>query len=311
MTYLLLAAGLALLVLGGDVLVRGAVALAARLGVSPLLVGLTVVGFGTSTPELVTSIDAALSGAPGIAVGNVIGSNIANVLLILGVGAVIFPIAVSPAAFRRDGAAVVLASLAATAVLLIGTISRPAGLLLFAGLAVYIFVAYRLERAADGPVEETAPPAPAGALWRPALLTLVGIAITIAGARMLVSSATTLALAWGVSEAVIGLTIVAVGTSLPELVTGIVAALRRQGDIAFGNVVGSNIYNLLGILGLTALVQPVAVPPEIASFDIWVMLAVTAAFALAAVTGWRISRREGALMLAAYAGYLGWLAFTS
>lgn len=307
MTYILLAVGFALLILGGDVLVRGAVTLAERLGVSPLLVGLTVVGFGTSTPELVTSLDAALSGAPGIAVGNVIGSNTANILLILGAGALIFPVAVSPTAFRRDGAMVALASLAAAGVLLTGTVSRPAGALLLAGLVGYVVIAYRLERGPVAAPDSDTFPAPTGNLWRPALLTLVGIAITIAGARLLVSSATTLAQAWGVSETVIGLTIVAVGTSLPELVTGLVAALRRQGDIAFGNVVGSNIYNILGILGITALVKPIPVPAQIVTFDIWVMLAATAALSLAAVTGWRVSRAEGTAFLVAYAAYTTWL----
>jgi len=310
MTYLMLVAGFALLVVGGDVLVRGAVTLAARLGVSPLLVGLTVVGFGTSTPELVTSIDAALSGAPGIAVGNVVGSNIANILLILGLAALIAPVAVEGRAFRRDGSALLLASLAATAVVLSGSLSRPAGLILMAGLVGYVALAYRLEKRPDDAPDRVRRPAARG-LIGPALLALVGIAVTVAGARLLVSAATTLAENWGVSDTLIGLTIVAVGTSLPELVTALVAAVRRQGDIAFGNVVGSNIYNILGILGATALVHPIDVPAQIAAFDIWAMLAATVALIAAAYSGLRVRRIEGGAMLAAYAAYIGWLAATA
>ena len=308
MTYLLLGAGLVLLVLGGDILVRGAVTLATRLGVSPLLVGLTVVGFGTSAPELVTSLDAAFSGAPGIAIGNVVGSNTANILLILGLAAVIAPVAVDPRAFRRDGAALALASLAALAVVAFGYLSRPAGLILLAGLAAYIVIAYRLEKRPDALAVDGNGPAEARGLAGPALLALAGIGVTILGARLLVGAATVLAQSWGVSDTVIGLTVVAVGTSLPELVTAVVAALRRQGDIAFGNVVGSNIYNVLGILGTTALAHPIPVPAEIIAFDIWVMLAATAVMVLAAFTGGRVSRAEGAAMLGAYAAYTGWLA---
>lgn len=310
MTYLLLATGFALLILGGDVLVRGAVSLAQRLGVSPLLVGLTIVGFGTSTPELVTSLDAALSGAPGIAVGNVIGSNIANILLILGVAALLAPVAVDRGAFRRDGGVVALASLVALGVVLSGSVSRLIGVALLVGLVSYVVMAYRLERRAVTANAQVAT-TPRGGYAGPAALTLLGIAVTIAGARLLVASATTLAQAWGVSDTLIGLTIVAVGTSLPELVTAVVAAARRQGDIAFGNVVGSNIYNILGILGITALVRPVPIPAEIAGFDIWVMLAATAALALVAITGWRVNRAEGLALLASYAAYVGWLAATA
>ena len=316
MLYLSLALGLVLLVLGGEALVRGAVALAARLGVSPLLIGLTVVGFGTSTPELVTSLQAAFSGAPGIAVGNVVGSNTANILLILGAAALIAPLAVSKAAFRRDGGALVLATLAAIGVMLTGALSRPAGLVLLGGLAAYLVLAYRSERAApngapDAEGAGAGPDAESSPTGLPLALLYAGggIAVTILGARLLVGGATELATRFGISDAIIGLTLVAVGTSLPELVTAVVASLRRQGDVAFGNVVGSNIYNVLGILGATALVRPIPVPPEIAGFDIWVMAAATVALVGVAVTGWRVARAEGAALLAAYALYVGWLAW--
>lgn len=328
MLWISLVAGLVLLVAGGGALVRGASALAARLGVSPLLIGLTVVGFGTSTPELVTSLQAAFSGAPGIAVGNVVGSNVANVLLILGATAILMPFAVDRRAFRRDGPALAAATLACAGVILWGDLSRPAGLALVAGLILYLGHAYRTERApspvpaaTDGAARAADPAAsdPAGDLSAaapppsmPLPLALAwaagGIASTVLGARLLVGAAIDLATLWGVSEAVIGLTVVAVGTSLPELVTSVMAALRREGAIAFGNVVGSNLYNILGILGITALVHPIPVPAQIAAVDVWVMLAATAALIVVSVSGWRVSRAEGAALLAAYAAYVAWLA---
>ena len=305
--------GLVLLVVGGEALVRGAVALASRLGVSPLLIGLTVVGFGTSTPELVTSLQAAFAGSPGIAVGNVVGSNIANILLILGVGALLMPLAVARGAFLRDGTVLVASTLAALAIVLTGTLSRPAGLVLLLGLVGYLVWAYRSERLAapgsakgDGVVET--PATPETPLPLALLYAVGGIAVTVVGARLLVGGATDLAARFGVSEAVIGLTIVAVGTSLPELVTAVVASVRRQPDVAFGNVVGSNIYNVLGILGVTALVKPVPVPDQIGGFDVWVMVAATVALLAVAITGWRIVRGEGLALLAAYGVYVAWLA---
>ena len=306
MIWLELGFGLALLVGGGEALVRGATALAARLGVSPLLIGLTVVGFGTSTPELVTSLQAAFAGSPGIAVGNVVGSNIANILLILGLAIVLMPLSVNRRSFLRDGTALMIATLACIAVVLTGDLTRPAGALLVLGLVAYVGFAYLSERTLpqDGAVAATPPLG----LGRALLWSLGGIALTVLGARFLVDGATALALLWGVSESVIGLTIVAVGTSLPELVTSVVAAIRRQDDIAFGNVVGSNIYNVFGILGVTAIVRPIPVPTEIVSFDIWVMLGATLALIAVAVTGWRATRLEGVALMAAYALYIGWLA---
>lgn len=310
-----LVGGFVLLLVGGEMLVRGAVSAARRLGVSPLLIGLTLVGFGTSTPELVTSLDAALSGSPGIAVGNVIGSNIANILLILGIAALIKPFAAHPQAFYRDGSMVFLAALACVAVALSGEIGRIAGLGLLGLLIAYTLFTYRTERnrpdaaAADMHASEADVVKPvSGPLWLSLLLVVIGIAATIAGARFLVDAAILLAQQLGISEVLIGLTIVAVGTSLPELATSVIAALRNQADVAFGNVIGSNIYNVTGILGTTALVHPLTVPPQVLSFDLWVMLAATLAMIAATVTGWRLSRIEGALLLCAYAAYLGWLA---
>ena len=313
-TYLMLLAGLGLLILGGELLVRGAVAVATALGVSPLLIGLTRVGVGTSTPELVTSVQAALAGSPGVAVGNVVGSNIANILLILGVAALIRPVAADPRAFRRDGAVLAAATALALGILLSGDLGRPAGALLTALLAGYLVLAYRLERGAAPAVAalsraEAAPPRPG--LLRPAATAAAGLVLVILGAGWLVEAAITLAQGLGVSDTLIGLTLVAVGTSLPELTVTVTAALRGQGAVAFGNIVGSNIYNILGILGVTALVRPIAVPPEIAAFDGWVMAAATLALIVAAATGGRVNRAEGAALLAAYAAYLAWLALTA
>ncbi|WP_085852324.1 calcium/sodium antiporter [Palleronia marisminoris] len=309
MLVLTLILGLVLLVAGGEALVRGAVALANRLGVSPLLIGLTVVGFGTSTPELVTSLQAAFAGAPGLAVGNIVGSNIANILLILGVAAMLSPVAVSRDAFRRDGGALILATVATTVIVVTGVLGRVGGAVLLGGLIAYIVVAYRMDRKTPTPPQdELTIEMP---LWRASLYAVGGIALTILGARFLVSSATEIATAAGVSDTLVGLTIVAVGTSLPELVTAVMAAIRKQGDIAFGNVLGSNIYNVLGILGVTALARPLEVPAEIANFDIWVMGAATLILAAVAITGWKVTRGEGAGLVALYAAYIGWLAATA
>lgn len=305
--------GFVALLVGGEYLVRGAVAIASRLGMSPMVIGLTLVGFGTSTPELLTSLQAAFAGAPGIAVGNVVGSNIANILLILGVAAAITPITVNPEAFRRDGAVLIAASLAGLAIVLTGSLGRGAGAVLLAGLFAYVTLTILFERrrhSAAAALYE----AEAESVEIPGISPLVaafqfagGLAVTLLGARLLVSGAVGLATDLGVSDAVIGLTVVAIGTSMPELVTSIVAARRGHGDVAFGNILGSNIFNILGILGTTALVKPLAVPQVIADFDIWVMLAATALLVATAVSGWRINRTEGAILLGCYIAYLAWL----
>ncbi len=314
---LLLVGGLALLGGGGELLVRGAVRVAERLGVSPLLIGLTLVGFGTSTPELVTSVQASLAGSPGIAVGNVVGSNIANILLILGVAALLCPIAVATSALKRDGVLVLALAVAFAAIGFLLPLDRWLGAAFLAGLAGYLLYAWRQEsRGTDGhcaaqakaeAFEGTHPKLHAGAgagLAGPAALALGGLVLVVLGGRLLVDGAIRLAEGFGVPETVIGLTIVAVGTSLPELVTSVVAAARRQPEVALGNVLGSNIYNVLGILGMTALVSPTVVPAEIARFDSLVMVAVSAALLVVAWTGLRIGRREGAALLAGYVAYV-------
>ena len=321
---LLLIGGLALLITGGELLVRGSVRVAERMGVSPLLIGLTLVGFGTSTPELVTSVQAAIAGSPGIAVGNIVGSNIANILLILGLSAVIFPIAVQGSALKRDGVIVVGAAVLLALVSWTVGLTRVVGVLFVLGLVSYMVYAYLQERTAGAQagdhtaafdkaqalegVDATlhAPKGRAG--WiAPLLMAVGGLAIIIFGGRLLVDGAIQLARVVGLSEAVIGLTVVAVGTSMPEFVTSVMAAIRRQADVALGNVLGSNIYNTLGIGGLTALISPTAVPEQIVRLDNPVMIGVSLLLLLFAATGRRISRREGAVFVTLYVAYVSYL----
>ncbi len=313
MAYVQLFAGLLLLLAGGDVFVRGAVAIARRFAVSPLLIGLTLVGFGTSLPELCASLEAARLGSPGIAIGNVIGSNIANILLILGLSALITPLAVAPGALRRDGPVLIATGVLTIGVCLIGRIDRWWGVLFLSLLLAYLIHAYLSERrhqnalarlhAAEAAQVEPLSVAP----WAMLALTFGGLAGIVFGADLLVEGAITLARAFDVSESVIGLTVVAVGTSLPELTTSLIAALRRHGDVAFGNVVGSNIFNLLGILGATAVFRPIPVPADIMQFDNWIMLAATALLVIFAATRSTVERWEGGVLLAGYLAYLSLL----
>lgn len=304
---ILIVLGLFGLILAGDLLVRGSVAIAWAAGLSPMVIGLTLVGFGTSAPELMTSLQAAAAGSPGIAIGNVIGSNIGNILLILGLAAAMGVILVDRAALRRDGTTLAVASLAVLAVFLTGEMTRGTGVVLFLALAAYLAYTLITERrrtaAAAVYTREAELPAP---LSTPKALvfTVAGLVGTILSAKVLVSGGIGIAQAAGLSESLIGLTLIAVGTSMPELATSVVAMRRGQGDVALGNIIGSNIFNLLGILGITAMVQPLTVPSEIVRFDIWIMLAATAALVVFAVTGARITRREGLVLLVGYAGYL-------
>lgn len=310
MIYLQVAAGLVLLLVGGEYLVRGAVAVARRLGISPLVIGLTLVGFGTSTPELVASLEAALTGVPGVAVGNVVGSNIANILLILGISAVLKPIACDRQAFLRDGTVLVCVSGLGVAACLSAVIGMGWGLFLIALLGAYTGYTYLTERGGMSPeaavhkAEADSVQVPEMPIWKGLTITALGLAGILIGAALLVDGAVVIARAFGVSEAVIGLTLVALGTSLPELATSIMASLRGQADVAFGNVIGSNIFNILGILGVTAIVTPIPVAPEIMAFDVWVMAGVSLLLVAFAVTGWRINRWEGLLFLFGYIAYI-------
>ncbi|RUO29581.1 calcium/sodium antiporter [Aliidiomarina soli] len=312
---LLVAIGVVLLTTGGEALIRGALAVAQRLGVSPLLSGLLIVGFGTSAPELVVSIDAALSERPDIAVGNVVGSNIGNILLILGLCALITPLAVRPLVLRRDAITVVAASI--LFLILVGgsALARWDAAILLIVLLAYLTWAYRTEQLGTAPSaelhraegEEVAS-LPRTVLWMITAIIL-GLLLLIVGSQVLLRGAVGIAESFGVSEAVIGLTLVAVGTSLPELSISVIAAFRRHADVAIGNILGSNIFNLLGILGISALLQPLPVHHRILQFDQWVMLATSLVLLLFLYTGNRLSRLEGGLLLLGYAAYVG-LSFT-
>ena len=297
-------AGLALLLGGGECLVRGAVGLARSLGVPPLVIGLTVVAFGTSAPELVVSLQAALGGHPDIVLGNVVGSNNANILLIAGAAAAIRPVAAGPGAVRRDGAALMAATLAFIGLCLLGELGFGAGLALAAALAAWMALALRSARRRGSEGEDEIEAAPRGAALA-LLLTLAGIAGVLLGARLLIDGAVDVARAAGLSEAVIGLTLIAFGTSLPELAAAGMAALRGHGDIALGNVMGSNLFNMLGIAGVTAMAAPVPVPVELLRLDLWVMLAATLLLLAAMRGGRRIGRLEGGALTGAYALYIG------
>jgi len=328
--------GLVLLVAGGELLVRGAAGLAARIGMSPLVVGLTVVAFATSAPELAVTLGAVLGGEPGLAVGNVVGSNIANVLLILGAAAVILPLLVKVQLVRVD-----IPFMAAFSILFFllasdGGLSRVDGLILFVLLVLYISVAIILSRR-EGQVDDLHGPGAAiatasagrvgrtvgddantmteavqevdakgGSVGRDLVYLLIGVALLVFGANVLVKGATGIATAFGVSELIVGLTVVAIGTSLPELATSIVAVRRGQRDLAVGNVVGSNIFNIGAVAGLAGVISPTGLPvPESAlALDIPLMIAASLVLLPVAFTGSLIARWEGALLLSLYVAYL-------
>jgi cation:H+ antiporter len=312
MTYILLTLGLLLLIVGAELLVRGAVGVAQRFKVSPLLIGVTIVAWGTSSPELVVSVDAAIRGSPGIAVGNAVGSNIFNVLLILGLVAVIRPILCSPQAIYRDGSYALIAALLFILVAwFVGTIATWMGIAMLLILAGMVYLTFRQERvdtaAASAELhrkEAAQVHAIPTALWLNIVFVAAGLATLVFGADFLVQSAIEIARGFGVSETIIGLTLVAAGTSLPELATSAVAAVRRQADVSLGNIIGSNIYNILAILGVAALFGPVPVPPEIVAKDMWIMLAATLLLLPPVFMGYRIGRTYGVFFLCAYVGYV-------
>lgn len=305
-----LLAGIVLLTLGGEGLIRGAVAGAKRLGVSPLFTGLVIVGFGTSSPELVVSIHAAMNQQPDIAIGNVVGSNIGNILLILGLCALICPLTTQPQALKRDGLVMMLATGLFILLAFNGSLGRFDAAVLLASLAAYLVWAYRSESGQHSPSAElhTAEAEEVTQLPSSTMFIVValigGLALLIGGSQLLLYGAVGIAQALGISEAVIGLTIVAIGTSLPELAVSVIAALRRHADVAVGNILGSNIFNLLGILGISASLPPLPLVERMASFDQWVMLGASALLIAFLYTGLRLSRGEGLLLLVGYIAYL-------
>ncbi len=316
MTYLLFIAGLVLLVGGAELLVRGSSRLASAAGISPLVVGLTVVAFGTSSPELAVSLSSALAGRADVAVGNVVGSNIFNVLLILGLSATIGALVVHRSLVRLEVPLMIVVSAVALAMALDGRIGRVDGLILFAGIVVYTGVAIRRSRHESAAVREEyrlefgeAPPPKAGRIALDLVLAGAGLALLVVGSRWLVGAATSIADALGVSPMVVGLTVVAAGTSLPEVATSVLAAFRGERDIAIGNVIGSNLFNLMAVLGISAVVAPggLAVDPALVRFDLPVMLATAVACLPILASGGRIDRWEGALFLAYYVAWTAYL----
>ncbi|MEJ6594475.1 calcium/sodium antiporter [Parasphingorhabdus sp.] len=308
---LLLLAGFVVLIVGGELLVRGAVRVAERAGMSELLIGLTIVGFGTSAPELVASVEAALAGSPGIAWGNVVGSNLANSLLILGTASLILPMVVPRGPLWRDGGLALAVTVVLWLVASITGITVSIGIAFITLLIGYLVYAYWAER--TQPVGASALHEKAQALeisdthlhdvqplWRSILVLIVGIVLIVLGGRWLVEGAVDLARLVGMSEAVIGLTVIAIGTSLPELVTSVVAAYKGASAVALGNVLGSNIFNLLLIGGVTAIIAPGTIPGEITNFGLPALIAASVLLLIFAATGRKITRWEGGILLVIY-----------
>lgn len=309
--WLLSGLGLVILLLAGDSLVKGAVNLSLRVGVPALIVSLTIVAFGTSAPELLISVQAVLEDAPGIALGNVVGSNTANILLVLGVPALLATMHTSECNSRKTYVFMIAASLLFIGLAFRGVFDWVAGIILLAALAFVLGDAFKdayAHRKADKEDEEE----PEGAdpnlpFWRILIFVVLGLVGLPVGADLLVDNATIIARTYGVSDTVIGLTLVAIGTSLPELATTVMAALRRQADVALGNVIGSNMFNLLAIIGVASLVGPIPVDPEFLRFDLWVMLGASILLLPFVFLSIDITRVWGVILTVLYAGYLTYL----
>ncbi len=306
--------GLVTLVIGADVLVRGASRLAVSFGVSPLVVGLTVVAFGTSAPEMAVSVGSAIAGNPDLAIGNVVGSNICNVLLILGISALITPLLVDEQIIRQEIPIMIGVSALLVVMALDGHLGLVESIALFALVIAYtVFLVMQSRRASKNVQDEFETEIPTSTWdrhWAVQIALIVaGLVMLVVGADWLVEAAVAFAHAFGVSDLVVGLTVVAVGTSMPEIATSIVAAMRGQRDIAVGNVVGSNIFNILAVLGASGIASGAGLPVSEAArnFDLWVMLAVAFACLPIMITGREIARWEGGVFLAYYAAYTAWL----
>jgi cation:H+ antiporter len=304
-TLVLFAGGIAMLYIGGEGLVRGAAALGARIGMTPLVVGLTIVAFSTSAPELAISIDAALRGVPGLAIGNVIGSNICNLALILGVTALIRPAYVRAHLVRRDVAALAVSTLLVPIALIDGRLGRLEGSLLVAGVLLYTLVTVRSD-AASGSAPRLNVPMLSPSIGINAVIVVASLGTLVVGSDLFVGASIGIATALGVSPTIIGLSATALGTSLPELTTCVVAARHGHPEMAAGNLIGSNLFNLLLILGATALVRPLA-DMDIDWIDHGMMIAVTALALAFMLLGNRVGRGQGTLLVIVYVGYIGWL----
>ena len=295
--------GLVLLVGGGEAIVRGSVSVADRFGMSKALIGATLVGFGTSLPEFVATFGAAAQGADGIAFGNVLGSDIVNLLLILGLCSLIYPMVAPKQGLKRDFFFVMTASLACLVAIKLGGISQIFAAILCILFLTYMIVVFRSDRESlEGDIPNARYP-----LWIAVILVLIGIALLVGGADTLITGAVGVATAFGVSEAIIGITIVGVGTSAPELAASLVASVKKENSIAFGNIVGSNIFNVFAVLGITGLMFPLTVSSNFSIIDGIILVAATAIMFGFALTKGRISRLEGAVLTIAYVAYLVWL----
>jgi cation:H+ antiporter len=293
-----IASGIWLLVKGGDLTVDNAVTVAERFGVSKLFIAATIIAFGTSAPELFTSVNANLSGYPGISVGNVIGSNIANVLMVIAASAIVAPIVFSRREVRVDTIVMILATAAMVPAVLMGILPRWAGLAMVVALGVYVFYQYKASKLDVSEVDEHESDSP-----RPMLMLAAGIAILLIGSEILVQGAVAGGVALGVPEAVIGMTLVAFGTSVPELTACIAAARKGHSDVIVGGIIGSNIFNILSVLGISALFKPLLIDPAFANLDLYVVIGVTAVFSFFLLAIGRIGRLAGGVMA------LGYLAF--
>lgn len=314
---LLIAVGIVALIWGSNFLIDNAAVLAKRFGVSTLLIGLTVVAFGTSAPELATSVVAALQGFPELAMGNVIGSNIANLALVLGVAGIIHPLTAHGGFVKRDVPFMLLTSLLLVPLTLdvngdgLGEVSRLEGGVLVVLLIAYMMLLVRSDTPADvDEVTEALQEHKDDPLWKVAGLAVLGMVLLVVGAQLLVQGASSLARTFGISDRVIGVTVVALGTSLPELAATIVAALKREVDIIVGNLVGSNIFNILSIIGVTAVVRPLVLPPEVANVDFWVMLVVSVITGGLLAWRTRFGKLEGISLVSIYGLYIAYIAVT-
>lgn len=295
---------------GAELLVRGGASLALKLGLTPLLVGLTVVAFGTSMPELIVSLKAAFLGQSDIAIGNVVGSNLFNIAIILGLSAVVFPITTHLQILRWDAPVLLGVTLLVPLTFLDGVVSRLEGGILVLAAIAYTWWAIRMAKKDQAQGHEAHVDIPEikerGSVFTDILKIVGGLVVLVLGSRLLVDNAVVIAKSLGVSEAIIGLTVIAAGTSMPELATSVVAAFRKQSDIALGNVLGSNLFNLLFVLGGSSLIHPVATS-GLKPVDLWMMIGLTAVLVPMLATGKRLSRSEGLLLVAGYGGYLAYM----
>ncbi len=307
--YIFLAAGLAVLLVGGDLLVRGAVGLAEKLAIPPLIIGLTIVSFGTSAPELFVSVKAVLDGVGGLAVGNVVGSNIANVLLVLGLPALIHATCCQEEGIGRNILVMLGLTVVFMGMLLKGSLERYDGVILLVLLSLFLWEQYRSARSARSIAKveldyhDEVPTIPTR-MHVVAISLIAGLMMLPFGANLIVDSATSIASTWNVPDEIIGLSIIAIGTSLPELAASMMAVLRGKASVALGNIVGSNIFNIAAIMGVTAAIKPISVGPHIVQVDMWVMLAVSLLIAALAHYHKTIATAGGLAMVAAYAGYI-------